>query len=406
MTRTGVKAVFLLVLAGAFLGGLLAGLATAQEAESVESSTMKTRQTLGMEQYMEELVDNFLIILDASGSKFLPYQQQTKLKVAKDIARRFNKHVPDRPLIGGLRRYGYEAGAFTEPTKLIYGMGDYNRQAYANAIEIIRWAGGKSPMTLAINKASDDMINTVGYAALVIISDGKIFKRDPNPIEAARRMKERYGDRLCIYTVVVGDDFPFDERYHNKMELMEGIARAGECGYMVTADDLIPEENMAKFADDVFTRRHRFRPRKPPEPCIDRDQDGVCDDVDACPNTPRGAKVDERGCWILGRVQFDLNKWNIRPEYFEMLNEIAHVLRINPDVALEVQGHTCTIWTEEYNMKLSHWRAMAVQGYLTDHGARPKQLVVRGYGFHKPTAPNTTEEGRIANRRVEFKRIR
>jgi len=69
-------------------------------------------ETLEFGRYMEEEVDNFLVILDASGSKFLPYQQQIKLKVAKDITRRFNQKTPERPLFGGLRRYGWVPATF------------------------------------------------------------------------------------------------------------------------------------------------------------------------------------------------------------------------------------------------------------------------------------------------------
>lgn len=371
-------------------------------------------ETLEFGQYMEEFVDNFLVIMDASGSKFLPHQQQIKLKVAKDITRRFNQKTPNRPLFGGLRRYGWEAGAFTTPTELLYGMTHYNRADFAEAIEIVRWAGGKSPLALAIDEASDDLSLAPQdeYLALVIVSDGKILKDDPNPVLAARRIKERYGDRICIYTVAVGDDLPFDapdapvQRYHEKYKLLRDIAKEGKCGYMVTADNLVPDEAMETFADDVFTRKKVLPGQLDEGVCPDEDGDGVCDDVDQCPGTPKGAKVDENGCWILGKVQFDLNKWNIKPQYFEMLDDIARVLRRNPDVRLAVQGHTCTIWTEDYNMKLSHWRAMSVASYLIDKGAQPDQLAVEGYGFHRPFASNQTEEGRILNRRAEFKRIR
>ncbi|MFP4033368.1 MAG: OmpA family protein [Desulfococcaceae bacterium] len=371
-------------------------------------------ESLEFGQYFEEFVDNFLVIMDASGSKFLPHQQQIKLKVAKDITRRFNQKTPDRPLFGGLRRYGWEAGAFTTPTELLYGMTRYNRADFAEAIEIVRWAGGKSPLALTIDEAGDDLSLAPQdeYLALVIVSDGKILKDDPNPVLAARRIKERFGDRICIYTVAVGDDLPFDapdapvQRYHEKFKLLRDIAKEGKCGYMVTADNLAPDDAMTSFADDVFTRRRALADQLDEGVCPDEDGDGVCDDVDKCPGTPKGAKVDEDGCWILGKVQFDLNKWNIKPEYFEMLDDIARVLVLNPDVRLAVQGHTCTIWTEDYNMKLSHWRAMSVASYLIDKGARPDQLAVEGYGFHRPFASNQTEEGRILNRRAEFKRIR
>ncbi len=366
--------------------------------------------------YIEEEVNNFLVILDASGSEFLPHQQQIKLKVAKDIARRFNQRTPERSLFGGLRRYGWQSGAFTAETSLLYGMAPYDREEFAKAIEIVRWAGGKSPLALAIDKAGDDLSLAPEdeYLALVIVTDGKIPTRDPDPVEAAKRIRQRYGDRICIYTVAVGDEIPFEQantsnnrpKYHDEYELLRNIAREGKCGYMVTDNDLIPDDNMDRLVHDVFHRGRTFEPTtKALEPCPDQDNDGVCDEVDKCTGTPKGAQVDKDGCWVLGKVRFDLNKWNIKPENRPMLDDIARVLKRNPGVRLAVQGHTCTIWTEEYNMKLSHWRAMAVTSYLVSKDVNPDQLTVEGYGFHRPTASNRTDEGRRLNRRAEFKRI-
>ena len=421
-----------------FLGMVISGCAgqkreyTKVDTGGLKSSTtneMNTAQT-NLDQYMEEHVNTFIVILDASGAKYEPFRGETKLKIAKDVLRGFNKNVPDRDITGALRRYGFEAGAFTKKTALLYDVDQYSRSEYANAIEKARWAGGKSPLALAINAASDDMVSTKGNLALIIVSDGKInegnllvsqqiaeMEKDPdkakkimkNDLElqsaidlsaaaqATTDMKKRYADRLCIYTVQVGG-LPYGKY------LLEKIARIGQCGYAVNADILKPEESMTDWTDDVFTRRHRFAPeRVAAGPCPDEDQDGVCDDRDRCPGTPKGAVVDQDGCWVLEPVQFDLNKWNIKPQYERILNDMISVLNLNPDLKVEVQGHTCTIWTEKYNMKLSHWRAMSVTSYLVKHGVDPMQLKVQGFGFKRPTASNDTEAGRIRNRRVEFK---
>lgn len=367
-------------------------------------------KTAEMGNYMEELVDNFEIVLDLSASKLLPYEMQTKLKVCKDVARRMNPKIPERPLTGALRRYGYEAGAFTERTSLLFGMGAYNRQQYAEAIEVAHWSGGKSPLALATDKSSDDFAPAVGYLALVILSDGRILDNDPEA--AAQRIKDRYGDRICIYTCQIGETKPLikGKPYTNQM-LLERIAEIGGCGYAINADDVIPDQNMSDWVHDIFTRGHRFKPPKKaveplPEPCPDEDGDGVCDQFDKCPNTPRGAQVDRDGCWMLDKVLFDLNKWSIKPEYYQNLDKMAEMLIRNPQTKIDVQGHTCTIWTEEYNMRLSHWRAMSVASYLLKKGVRSDQLIVKGFGYHQPSSSNRTEEGRRMNRRVEFKQIR
>ncbi len=357
----------------------------------------------GLDEYME-IVDNFLVILDASGSKFLPYDGQIKLKIAKDIVRRFNQRVPNRPLTGALRRYGFEAGAFSEPTALLYDVGPYSRPAYAAAIEKVRWAGGKSPLALAIDAASDDLSTVTGNMALVIVSDGKIYRGDPT--ESARRMKNRYGDRLCIYTALVGD-LPFGRN------LLKKIADIGGCGYMVTADDLVPDRNMDQWVDDIFNRRRRFQPgpwevdtRVDRGRCPDADGDGVCDGQDMCPGTPKGARVDARGCWDIGRVQFILDRYDIRPRYYPVIDEVIRVMKLNPGLKIRVQGHTCTIASEKYNMKLSYNRAISVSDYMMKRGIETERIAVEGFGFHQPTASNQTEEGRSLNRRVEFDPIR
>ncbi len=372
------------------------------EGEMVFDSGEETTSTMGLDEYME-IVDNFLVILDASGSKFLPYNGQIKLKIAKDIVRRFNQRVPDRPLTGALRRYGFEAGAWSEPTALLYDVGPYNRQRYASAIEIVRWAGGKSPLALAIDEASNDMSPMTGLLALVIVSDGKIYEGDP--VAAAQRMKDRYGDRLCIYTAQVGD-LPFGRNILNR------IAEIGACGYPVSADSLKPDSAMNQWVDDIFNRRTDFEPgwdvRTAVDyggPCPDADGDGVCDDRDACPGTPEGATVDERGCWDIGKVQFIIDRYDIRPQYYPVIDEVVRVMKLNPGLKIKVQGHTCTIASEKYNMKLSYNRAIAVSDYMLKQGIESERIAVEGFGFHRPTATNQTEEGRRLNRRVEFEPI-
>jgi len=143
-----------------------------------------------------------------------------------------------------------------------------------------------------------------------------------------------------------------------------------------------------------------------PEPvapgrCPDEDQDGVCDDQDACPGTPRGAYVNERGCWVIENLLFDFDKSVIKAKYYPDLDDVARVLNENPDLRVELRGHTCWIGTNKYNQKLSERRAKAVVEYLRNKGIDPSRLSWRGYGETQPAFPNTTKEGRIKNRRVE-----
>lgn len=366
--------------------------------ENTDSEAFSQTGSQGVYDYVEQ-VDNFLVIMDASGSKYLPYRGETKLKICKDIVRRFNERVPSRPLTGGLRRYGFEAGAFSEKTELIYGMTAYNRQNFRQAIETVRWAAGKSPLAMVIRAANEDMSSLVGNMALVIVSDGNIYEGDP--LQAAREMKERYGDRLCIYTALVGQEFLIKTRKITNKELLEEVAKIGGCGYPVSADFLKGDANLDQWVDDIFNRRQRRI-----EKCPDADGDGVCDDQDRCPGTPRGAIVDEYGCWILDRVQFDLDKYVVKPEFFPVIDEVGRVMNLNPGLKMRLEGHTCIIASEKYNMKLSHNRALAVMDYLMKHGISSDRISVEGFAYHRPIAPNNTNEGRMLNRRTEFVPIR
>jgi outer membrane protein OmpA-like peptidoglycan-associated protein len=136
----------------------------------------------------------------------------------------------------------------------------------------------------------------------------------------------------------------------------------------------------------------------------DSDGDGVTDDKDACPNTPKGVKVDERGCWSHpAEMLFDFDKADVRQEYHSALDETKLVFDAYPDMKVQIAGYTCDIGSEQYNQNLSERRANAVRDYLVNKtGIDPNRLSVTGYGETRPAYPNDSEENRRKNRRVEF----
>jgi len=139
---------------------------------------------------------------------------------------------------------------------------------------------------------------------------------------------------------------------------------------------------------------------------LDTDGDGVYDYMDKCPGTPQGASVDQRGCWVLKGVNFDTAKWDIKPEGHEVLNEAVDILKKNPSLHLEIQGHTDNRGSAEFNQQLSEKRANAVMEYFIDKGISKSRVSATGYGLSKPAASNDTPAGRAQNRRVELKPVR
>jgi len=137
----------------------------------------------------------------------------------------------------------------------------------------------------------------------------------------------------------------------------------------------------------------------------DSDGDGVPDLADRCPRTPQCAKVDASGCWICDDVNFDFNKWDIKPQFTEELNKLAECLKDVPYVEVNLEGHADIIGTDEYNQRLSEKRAGSVKEFLVKRGVQEKRLLPKGFGKKRPVASNKTEEGRAKNRRVEIKPI-
>jgi len=103
-------------------------------------------------------------------------------------------------------------------------------------------------------------------------------------------------------------------------------------------------------------------------------------------------------------IYFDFNKATIKfPESQEALQAAYQILKDNPTIKVEIQGHTDNVGSDEYNQRLSEQRAWAVVNYLVQQmGVDPARLIAKGYGESMPKAPNDTPEGRALNRRVEF----
>lgn len=104
----------------------------------------------------------------------------------------------------------------------------------------------------------------------------------------------------------------------------------------------------------------------------------------------------------LDNIYFDFNKSTLRDESIPQLELIYDFLTENNQVEIELDGHTCTIGTPEYNQKLSENRALSVKRYLLDKGVRNRRIKSVGFGELAPLSTNETEEGRETNRRVEF----
>jgi OmpA-OmpF porin, OOP family len=110
-----------------------------------------------------------------------------------------------------------------------------------------------------------------------------------------------------------------------------------------------------------------------------------------------------KGSIAVHNILFDTGKATIKPESAGALGIIAEVLKGDPALKIEIQGHTDNVGAPAANLKLSQDRAAAVKAYLVQTGGiAATRLTTAGLGDTKPVADNKTEEGRAQNRRVEL----
>lgn len=117
-------------------------------------------------------------------------------------------------------------------------------------------------------------------------------------------------------------------------------------------------------------------------------------------------KAAEGTTAVLENIFFDVDKYDLKEKSITELKKILRFLKENPQLRVEISGHTDDSGSEAHNKELSGKRAEAVYNYLVQKGIPPDRLLRRGVGSDRPVADNATDEGRQQNRRIEFKVIR
>jgi OOP family OmpA-OmpF porin len=393
----------LLITAASFGALLISGCASTPVSTFEPFPARDLNELLTSGQYQQK-TDTFFVINDSSSSMAEEYKgpafasgnAPAKLSVEKEILSRINRTIPDLKLTAGIRSFGFGPCTDWGSTFLNMPPAEYSKSTLGAGIDSLTCASGGSPMHEAIEAAATDLSNTSGRIALLVLSDG--HELESSPIPAVQALKQQYGDRLCVYSVWVGN-----KHEESGKLLLNSISDVAGCGFRADAENIASPDGMADFVKNVFL--------KPAAPVaapgcesLDSDGDGVNDCNDRCPDTLKGAHVNQFGCWIVD-VKFDNDKSHIKPQYYSELDSAAQVISNNPGVTIEVQGHTSNTASAEYNQKLSERRATAVAKYLKKKVGDGATMIPRGYGLTTPIDTNDTEEGRANNRRVELKVI-
>lgn len=111
---------------------------------------------------------------------------------------------------------------------------------------------------------------------------------------------------------------------------------------------------------------------------------------------------DQLDLTMPGNITFNTNEYDIRADFFPVLDSVAQILYKYTDTRLQVVGHTDSTGARDYNYNLSNRRAGSVSNYLASRGVDQNRLLVQGVGPDRPIASNDNEQGRASNRRVEL----
>ena len=199
-----------------------------------------------------------------------------------------------------------------------------------------------------------------------------------------------------------GDGIPDKD---DKCPQVKGIAKYQGCPVPDTDKDGINDEE-DKCPNEAGVAKYQGCP------IPDSDGDGVNDEEDKCPALAGPAsnqgcpeikeEVKKRIDVAAKNVFFATGSSKLLAKSFKSLNEVVKILNEDPNLKLDIEGHTDNTGKPDKNQILSEQRAKSVLDYLTSKGIDPSRLISAGYGQDRPVADNKTAAGRAKNRRVDL----
>lgn len=324
--------------------------------------------TAQAEEEMVQKVDNFIFFTDYSGSMNMKHDQMGdyKIKLAKSMMSTLNAEIPALP---------YKAGAYTfAPYSTLQPMGMYNKSAMESGISGLSTDydifNRQTPMGNGLTDLNDVLSGMSGKTAVIMFTDGR-SNLGLDPVAEAKALYAKYGSNLCIHIVSYADTAM------GKM-IIDEIRALSSCSVVADGQGLMDRATRAAFVQDVFY-----------------------DMVTVAEPEPEPEPMPEETV-ITFRLNFGFDKYQITEEMVPTLEQVKLILQENPDVDVEVAGHTDYIGTVEYNQGLSERRAGSVKDWLVENGVKASRLEAVGYGELQPKYDNATREGRALNRRVEI----
>lgn len=309
-------------------------------------------------------VDNFIFLVDTSGSMDSKYPDagKSKIALAKSILERMNTMIPE---------LGYQGALSTAaPAVELQGFATYQKDAYGQSIAKVPTLIGSRPTPLGVGLAALEpaLKGASGRNAVIVMSDGQ-ENQGIETMKVATELAEKYG--VCFHTI------GFADTEGGNQALLDQLSALKSCGVATSAAQVADDAALDAFVRAVFY-----------------------DVVSAAPAPV--VEAPKKPLVVRLMVNFDFDKSDVKAQYHQELANFAEYMKKYPDTNVEISGHTDSIGTAAYNQKLSERRANSVRNYLINNfNMNAGRLSAVGYGLTKPIADNTTEAGRAENRRIE-----
>jgi outer membrane protein OmpA-like peptidoglycan-associated protein len=278
-----------------------------------------------------------------------------------------------------------------------------------NAVRIARWTGAQTYAADTLQKAEVSLQNAEDELA------GKVGKK--TVAQNSRDAAQTAEDARLITIRRIEDQRLADERAAASQREADANAQASQADAdRAAADRARREAELAKADADAATqqalqqkaaadaaRAAQAEQSRLAVAQAEQEKAQLREQLRQQLNAILETRETARGLIVnMSDVLFDTGKYTLKPGAQVKLAKISGIVLGHPGLQLEVEGHTDSVGTDEFNERLSEQRADTVRAYLVAQGVLPETVTARGFGKTQPVATNDTAVGRQQNRRVEL----
>ncbi len=206
----------------------------------------------------KQKTDTIFVILDASSSTNTTYEGNdagdSKLDVEKQFLYRLNKTIPANVNVStGIQSFGSGHCLGWGLTKQAQEISRHSATDFQTGLDQTECASGGSPLNKALAQASTDLDSAKGNIALLIVGDGQQLPSDTTT--EAQALKDKFGNRLCIYSVWVGNDYDKDGQF-----VLQELSNISKCGTSANVADLSSSSAMANYVESMLYPKAAVKP--------------------------------------------------------------------------------------------------------------------------------------------------